>query len=194
MCDCCLSRCSRCCSYLGEAQLNKDECDPALCEHPSVNRGKVANFQDQNTSSSSSTGAAAGMSETLTAEDVSDLRFARHCVSLSSATGSQSLSLEKVVSRTLLHFHSVFNVSNFCLHVSNRPPEELLQLQNLQSVYNTVIVVRLLNKNYRASRNSSQIEDCIKISYRCGEMVQLLTGTETRIPLTHDEFKQVSSS
>ena len=190
---------------MGEALLNRDECDPAVCEHPSSNRNKQAPSQGEVSNNSSNIGV-----EALTVEDVSDLKFARHCVVLPGLVGGvptsqsilASLDIERVVARTILHFHAVYNVSVFCLHVTNRPPEDLIKLHNLQTVYDTVIVLRLLNKDYRVGivkHNSAvtsprSVNDCIKVSYRVGNAFSLITGNETRIPLKHDEFNQVCAS
>lgn len=180
---------------MGEGLLNRDECDPALCEHPSSSRNKATNVKKDKTADDSDL--------TLTVDDISDLKLARYSVSVDSVTSSTigSLSVENMVARTMMHFHSVYSVATFCLHVNNRPPEELIRLQGSQSVFNTVIVIRLMNKDFKASIQAhsknggmklvDSLADCVKVSYCVGDALLLLAGTETRIPLSMDEFRQV---
>jgi hypothetical protein len=193
----CMLSCSRCQMYVGDGKLLGDTDDPF---------GGDSNTEDDNAADA-----------TLNIRDVSDVRLARHCITLPSVLAlsesiphpildkkidrsevGKTLHVEQALSRCMVHLMNSLGVSTFVVMA----PTSMIHTEVSDTSSNRILLLRVLSKEYAVATNDTEpslehttkftFAPAIKISYSIGTISQLsLKGNETRIPLQYDELDSV---
>jgi len=186
--DTCVLHCSRCMMYVGDGQLASDNDCACLVHDPDA-----ANTE-QNSQS-------AVQDQVLGMSDLVDVRLARSSVAvpsrllqpaplaLTSKVLAPGLASEQSLARTLVHLQGSLGVSAFIVSV----PQPMLST-TASTGATDAILMRLLSKEYEVTQPATNLRcsPAVKISFRIASRASIGSiGTETRIPLPSDQFREV---